>query len=230
MEIGGVHWLSVIDCPDKLSSVIFTQGCNFNCPYCHNKSFINTNIIGSINKDYILGKLRDRKDFIDGVVITGGEPTIHESELVHLVNALKSMGFFVKLDTNGTNPILLDYLIGNGLVDYVAMDIKTCKSDYNKVSNLDLERVWGNIDCSVSLFSSLDVSMWEFRTTCDARIVNIHSIGLLAKYLSKYLRNDLPYKWYLQKATLPCGSPINADDLEQICFKAKKYIPTVCIR
>ncbi len=124
MKIKGVVKSSLIDYPGKASAVIFLGGCNFRCGYCHNPDIAEAGACeGEIELPEFLAFLEKRKRFLDGVVISGGEPTLHE-DLYPLVRAIKETDYAVKLDTNGTNPDVLRRLVTEGLVDYVAMDIK----------------------------------------------------------------------------------------------------------
>lgn len=124
--IGGFQKSSLIDYPEKISAVIFTHGCNFKCPYCHNPELVNGKWEmenGKCHDKAVVEFLKKRVGKLDGVVITGGEPTLHQ-DLPDFAKQIKEMGFCVKLDTNGTNPQMLQDLIENKLIDYVAMDIK----------------------------------------------------------------------------------------------------------
>ncbi|MDR2037451.1 MAG: anaerobic ribonucleoside-triphosphate reductase activating protein [Bacteroidales bacterium] len=127
MRIGGFTKQSFIDWDGKTVAVIFTKGCNFRCGYCHNPSLVLPkllNIQPDIPEKTILNYLAERKEWLDGVVVTGGEPTIHK-DLDRFLHVIKETGMPVKLDTNGSHPEVLQELIGKKLVDYVAMDIKT---------------------------------------------------------------------------------------------------------
>ncbi|HZJ73928.1 MAG TPA: anaerobic ribonucleoside-triphosphate reductase activating protein, partial [Perlabentimonas sp.] len=127
MRIGGFVKQSFIDWEGKITSVIFTKGCNFRCGFCHNPSLVLPKLIEQtpdIEVAAITEHLRKRKQWLDGVVITGGEPTLH-NDLSTFIKTIKELGYPVKLDTNGSNPTLLKKLIADNSVDYVAMDIKT---------------------------------------------------------------------------------------------------------
>ena len=126
MVFGGLQKQSLIDFPGKLSCVLFTSGCNFDCPYCHNPDLVN----GHTPRPLVLkeGNIYDflemRKDFLDGVVISGGEPTLH-GDLIDTCRKIKQMGFPIKLDTNGSRPATISNLLDEECIDYIAMDIKT---------------------------------------------------------------------------------------------------------
>ncbi|MGC9053845.1 MAG: anaerobic ribonucleoside-triphosphate reductase activating protein, partial [Candidatus Hydrogenedens sp.] len=124
MKIGGFQPFSLSDFPNCVSAIVFTQGCNFRCPFCHNPSLVLPELfLPPIPEEALIAFLNERKGKLDGVVITGGEPTI-QSDLMKFVSEIKGLGYKVKLDTNGSNPEILKELIENNLLDYVAMDVK----------------------------------------------------------------------------------------------------------
>ena len=127
--IDGFDKLTLLNYPDRVACTIFTKGCNFKCPYCHNSSLIS---LDKVNDKYeeVISYLNKRKGILDGVCITGGEPLIHKSTK-DLIKEIKEMGFLVKLDTNGSNPAMLKELIDEKLIDYVAMDIKNTFDKYS---------------------------------------------------------------------------------------------------
>ena len=181
MAFGGLQKNSFIDYPGKLSCVLFVSGCNFDCPYCHNPSLVkngpgrSTNLIGKKIYDF----LERRKGFLDGVVISGGEPTL-QKDLVHICEKIKRMGYPVKLDTNGSRPQAVKKLIDEGLVDYIAMDIKTDPFHYSSYIKKDCD--------PHSILSSIQVIMnsalpYEFRTTCVKPIVAACTIKSIAKVI-----------------------------------------------
>lgn len=160
MIIGALQKLSLLDYEGKVSAIIFTQGCNFRCHYCYNP-----NLVPLQETDFSLSTffefLEKRKGMLEGVVITGGEPTIH-NDLPEFIKKIKSFGYCVKLDTNGTRPEMLKQLIEKKLIDYVAMDIKAPLDRYKDVIGLTPEA--GKIKESVSLIISSGIDH-EFRTT-----------------------------------------------------------------
>ena len=131
MNIGGLVKNSFVDYPQQIAAVIFTNGCNMNCWYCHNQDLI-TGTRARIPEDFVLSYLKERKNKIDGVVITGGEPTL-QIDLLPFIKKIKDMGYLVKLDTNGSNPNILEELISLKLIDYIAMDIKAPKNKLNSI-------------------------------------------------------------------------------------------------
>ena len=161
MAIVGIDKLSLLDYEDKVSIVLFSQACNFRCPFCHNGESV-LNAQSELDFDEILAYLKTRTGLVDAVVFSGGEPTL-EPNLEVKIKAVKSLGFLIKLDTNGTNPVLLEKLIDEGLIDYAAMDIKNSPSLYAKtsgVNNVNLD----NIRKSISIIMK-KAPDYEFRTT-----------------------------------------------------------------
>ena len=161
MAIVGIDKLSLLDYEDKVSVVLFSKACNMRCPFCHNGESV-LNAEEELNFDDILAFLKTRKGLVDAVVFTGGEPTL-EPDLEVKIKAVRDLGFDIKLDTNGTNPGLLEKLLDDGVVDYVAMDIKNCPSLYGEtcgVKNINLD----NIKKSISIIMK-KAKDYEFRTT-----------------------------------------------------------------
>ena len=181
MDLGGLQKNSFIDYPGKISCVLFVSGCNFDCPYCHNPSLVKNGPgrSATLNGNEFFGFLERRKGFLDGVVISGGEPTL-QKDLIHICEKIKRLGYPVKLDTNGSRPQALKKLINEGLVDYIAMDIKTdpyhyppyIKKDCNP--NSILSSIQGIMNSSLP---------YEFRTTCVKSIVNADTIKNIAKII-----------------------------------------------
>ena len=161
MAIVGIDKLSLLDYEDKVSVVLFSHACNFRCPFCHNGDSV-LNAQSEIDFREILEFLKGRKGLVDAVVFSGGEPTL-EPDLEVKIKAVKDLGFLIKLDTNGTNPELLEKLLDDGLVDYVAMDIKNSPSLYAQTAGINFV----DIEC---IKKSIAIIMkkakdYEFRTT-----------------------------------------------------------------
>ncbi|MCA9402184.1 MAG: anaerobic ribonucleoside-triphosphate reductase activating protein [Candidatus Omnitrophica bacterium] len=162
MLIGGLHKLSLIDYPGKLAAVIFTRGCNFRCPYCHNPELvIPQRYAQPLSVEYVLDYLRNRRFMLDAVVVSGGEPTIHH-DLPELLSRVREFPYLIKLDTNGSNPAMLERIIRQRYVDYIAMDVKTGLAGYEKLSRTRF--CVGSIRRSVDLIKNSGIAH-EFRTT-----------------------------------------------------------------
>ena len=155
MAIVGIDKLSLLDYEDKVSVVLFAQACNMRCPFCHNgAAVLGASKQDEIDFDEILAFLKTRTGLIDAVVFSGGEPTMLE-DLKVKIKAVRDLGFLIKLDTNGTNPELLEELLDEGLLDYVAMDIKNCPNLYAETCGLKFINV-DNIKKSISLLINKD--------------------------------------------------------------------------
>lgn len=162
MNIAGFSKLTLLDYPNLLACEIFTQGCNMACPFCQNSELISITNNSNYSEELIFEYLRLRKKILDGVVITGGEPTM-QPDLINFIKKIKEMGYKVKLDTNGFRPNVLKELLDKNLIDYVAMDIKNSFEKYDitcGVKNLIIE----NIKKSIEILKCSNIN-YEFRTT-----------------------------------------------------------------
>lgn len=182
MIFGGIQKTSMIDYPGKVSCVLFTSGCNFACPYCHNPELAQnrTDLLSSMEEKQILDFLKGRQGLLEGVVITGGEPTLH-NDLGGFLIKVKEMGYPIKLDTNGSRPEALRRLLKDFLVDYIAMDIKTDLSRYAPVIH--------PTDLAESLTASIDQVLssglpHEFRTTCLAPFIDAGIVARIGKIIN----------------------------------------------
>jgi pyruvate formate lyase activating enzyme len=162
VRIGGFQKFSLIDYPGRSAAVVFTQGCNFRCPYCHNPELVDPSMYGApLDVESILGFLSRRRGLLDGVVVTGGEPTI-QRDLVPFLSSIKGMGFDVKLDTNGARPDVVDEVIRRGVVDFIAMDVKAPLDHYERLSGVVVSR--NAIRSSIALIQRSGIRHF-FRTT-----------------------------------------------------------------
>lgn len=162
MVIGGLQRFSLADFPGKISAIVFSQGCNFRCPYCHNPELVDpVRYATPILQEEVIQFLAIRKSQLQGVVVTGGEPT-QQADLPDFLTVIKDLGFAVKLDTNGSNPDLLGEVLSRGLVDYLAMDIKAPLASYSRVAGVEV--CLEDIEQSVRLVIGSRVEH-EFRTT-----------------------------------------------------------------
>lgn len=205
MKIYGLTKLTLLDYPGLCACTIFTGGCNFRCPYCHNASIVLNNDIQEITEEEILTFLDKRKKLLDGVCVSGGEPTIN-SDLPKFIKKIKDKGYKVKLDTNGTNPKMLKNLIDKNLVDYVAMDIKNSLNKYAKtidVKNYDITPIKESAE--ILLNGNLP---YEFRTTVVKELHNENSFKDIAKWLkggkAYFLQNFVDGKNLIGKNLSPC--------------------------
>lgn len=187
MKIGGFVKQSLIDYPGKIAAVVFTQGCNFRCGYCHNPQLVLPELFcdnPGCSDTVVLDYLSKHKVWLDGVVVTGGEPTI-QKDLSGFLEAVKKMGMAVKLDTNGSNPDVLRQVISAHLADYVAMDIKIFPQadEYNKVIGLnDTAELVEKVKQSISLLKQASIDI-EFRTTQLPGIHDDKSLNLIKEFI-----------------------------------------------
>ena len=181
MVFGGVQKNSFIDYPGRMSCVLFVTGCNFDCPYCHNPGLVKGGSAcpNCLSEEDACCFLEKRKGFLDGVVISGGEPTLRK-DLAHVCEKIKKIGFPVKLDTNGSRPKAVKRLIDDGLVDYIAMDIKGDPLAYSPLIAKE-EEARGIIDSIRIIMESAPA--YEFRTTCVRPIVDEDIIENIARLI-----------------------------------------------
>jgi len=180
MKIKGLQEFTLIDYPGKLACTLFLYGCNFRCGFCHNPELV----LAPVGKDYsekeILDFLKKRQGQLEGVCITGGEPLLTLD--VNFLKKIKDLGYDIKLDTNGSFPELLEQLIKDGLVDYVAMDIKSSKEKYSEITGIDIDIK--KIEKSIKIISSL-LDYYEFRTTILEDIHDVKELEEMARWLNQ---------------------------------------------
>ena len=229
MKIGGLQKVSLIDYPGEISSIIFLQGCNFKCPYCHNPELVDSKLFGPClpEKD-VLEFLKTRIGKIDAVTITGGEPTI-QNDLTRFIKRIKKMGFAVKLDSNGSRPEVIQKLLSEKLLDFIAMDIKVPLTKYEKIARVPLKT--DSIKESIKIILKAKIPH-EFRTTVVQSLVTESDILKIAKLISgarRYtLQKFVPAKT-LDKKYLK-EKPFSDDELEKIRKRLEKEIPIVKVR
>ena len=177
MRIGGLQKCSLIDYPGKLAAVIFTQGCNFRCPYCHNRELVlPSEFKDIIPQEEVFDLLRKRRRYLEGVVVTGGEPTEQE-DLITFLERVKKLGYVIKLDTNGSRPHIIREIIERRVVDYMAMDVKTSLEKYQKAIGVAFPI--SKIKESIELIKHSGVQH-EFRTTVVQPFCNFEDVREVA--------------------------------------------------
>lgn len=179
--IWGINASSFIDYPGEISFVIFTGGCNFLCPYCHNGDLVKRETM-VYNEEEVIAMLKERQTFITAVTITGGEPTIHGNNLIALIKRIKELGFKIKLDTNGSNPNILEKIIDQNLVDYLAMDIKNTFSKYNLTTGVNIDV--SKIQKSINLIENSQID-YMLRTTINKEMHTFEDLEEIYSYLKK---------------------------------------------
>ena len=189
MKIGGFMKLTLLDFPGSVACILFTQGCNFKCSYCHNSSLIKNNSDNLIDKEYIINYLKKRKGILDGVSISGGEPLI-QPDIKDLIKEIKELGYKIKIDTNGSKPEVLKELIANHLLDYVAMDIKNSFERYEETVGIKADAA--KIKESIKILENSDIE-YEFRTTVVKQLHTIDDIETILREINKksvyYIQN-----------------------------------------
>jgi pyruvate formate lyase activating enzyme len=236
MQISGLQKLTLIDYPKKLACTIFLFGCNLRCGFCHNPNLVIAEKENKpILKEEVLEFLRKRKPYLDGVCITGGEPTINEA-LPSFVEQIKKLGYSVKIDTNGTNPEMISDLIARKLADYIAMDIKTDKENYYSLTKTEVNV--NNIEQSIRLITNSGID-YEFRTTCIPKHHTSETIENIGKWLVE-LTGKKPKNYFLQgfinreeglvDDNFSTIENMQEKDLESMKKIAEKYFEKVEIR
>lgn len=221
--------MSMIDYPGKIAASIFTSLCNFRCPYCHNPEMIECpDNYPDINPETIINDMLKSKKWIDGIVIGGGEPTMH-NDLPGFCKKIKAHGFLIKLDTNGTNPKMLSELLKNKLIDYVAMDIKAPKEKYAKVtqSKIDVKKIQESINLLMK--SKID---YEFRTTVMPSLITKSDIEAISNWL-KGAKHYSIQQFRPAKTLDPSyenEKSYTPDQLEELASIARKYFKEVEIK
>lgn len=189
MEILGIENVSFVDYEGKMCATIFTAGCNYRCPFCHNAGIV-LKTYNPIDEEKILSYLKSRVGLLDAVTISGGEPTL-QKDLPEFIKKVRALGYKIKLDTNGTNPIVLKKLLDENLIDYSAVDIKTEFSKYSGITGVK-NSLSENVKKSINLLKTSGID-YELRTTLINEFHNESTILKMAEELSGYK------KLYLQK-------------------------------
>ncbi len=228
MVLKGLQKLTLLDFPGKIAATVFTGGCNFRCPFCHNASLVIPEKFGeNIPVDEFFTFLNKRRGMLEGVCVSGGEPTM-QKDLPEFLARIKELGYLVKLDTNGTNPTMLSELIERGLLDYVAMDIKSSREGYSSavgIENYDTAK----IEKSVEILRKNLVD-FEFRTTVVKELHTAEDFESIGKWLSGddkiFLQTfrdsgDLISEGY---------SAYNEDDMRSFLDILKKYMSKAELR
>jgi pyruvate formate lyase activating enzyme len=180
MKIAAFQKFSMIDYPEKLSAVVFTQGCNFRCPYCHNPELVHPHLFTEpIPEKEVFDLLKKRVGKLDAVTVTGGEPTLHK-DLILFLSQVKELGFLAKLDTNGTNPNMLELLLMHRLIDFVAMDVKAPLLRYLELTRTKIDVV--PILQSIEMIKKAKIKH-EFRTTVVKHLISENEIKEISELL-----------------------------------------------
>lgn len=180
VRIGGLQRSSMIDYPGRICCVLFVSGCNFSCPYCHNPELARGQCVEEMSVRRFFEFIGNRRNFLDAVVISGGEPTLSD-DLVDVCRRIRRLGLMVKLDTNGSRPGMLRRLLDAGCLDYVAMDVKTDFKHYGLLCSEN--SVTDRIKKSIAIVLSAGISH-EFRTTCVKPLLDAEVVERILQYIS----------------------------------------------
>jgi len=233
MKIAGYLKTSLIEWPGKISSVIFVPGCNFRCPFCHNADLVNPkrgHRLPLIGQDEIFADLKKRKKWVDGVVVTGGEPTL-QTDLSRFLSRLKRMGFLTMIETNGSKPEIIALLLAGSIIDYIAMDYKGNFDSYQNFTNVKTQN--SNVKSSMKLILKSGID-FEFRTTV---VPGLHNEQVLIQ-MAKELKQISNFKWYLQNfqpkncldPKFEKIKPFSRREVENLLKATQKIIPGAELR
>ncbi len=225
MNIGGLTKLTLLDFPTKVACTVFTTGCNFRCPFCHNGGLVQGYNIEQLSEDDVLAFLEKRKNVLEGICLTGGEPLL-QSGVKEFLHKVKAIGYCVKLDTNGAFPDKLQELVKEKLVDYVAMDIKNSKALYSEMVgvNANITEICRSVE-----FLKSNVVDYEFRTTVTSRHTE-KSVKEMGEWLVGSKR--LYLQKFVNSGDLIDKNACGCDDETMRRFKEilQKYVPETHLR
>jgi pyruvate formate lyase activating enzyme len=228
MKIGGFQKTSLLDYPDRISAIVWTSGCNFRCPFCYNKSLA----LGTAElfpQDEILSFLSKRKALLEGVVISGGEPLLHD-DIVDFIKKIKDLRLLVKIDTNGTFPERLRELLDQQLVDYVAMDVKAPQKKYQQLTGTKLDV--NKIDASIELLKT-KAPAYEFKTTVIPGLLTKGDIIDIAQWLNgaeTYFLQQFKIKAPLVSSALETTIPYSREYLLETLEEIKPFFKHCALR
>ncbi len=226
MKISGLQKLTLLDYPGKMACTVFTYGCNFRCGFCHNALLVTEENSDSISEDEFFSFLRKRQGILEGVCISGGEPTL-QSDLAEFIEKVKSLGYSVKLDTNGSRPHILKSLIEKKLIDYVAMDIKNSIEKYSMTCGCEVDV--SAIKESVSIIIESGIGH-EFRTTTVKEYHSAEDLLSIAEWLkgdSKYFLQHFEDSGNLIGEDL---SPLSKEEMLSFADSIRNKLPNVAVR
>lgn len=225
-SLAGLLPVSMVEWEGKLASVLFLRGCNLRCPYCHNPELVRADVTSEMAWDFVKEQLLEKAGWVDGVVITGGEPTICP-DLREIISRIRDIGFAIKLDTNGTHPEVLGKLLKEGLLDCVAIDIKARFDGYDRVTRV--QGVADAVKASVEIIVSSGIDH-EFRTTVAPGFVEPVDLVEIAQYLGGlgarrfFLQQFIPDN--ALEAELRSVQPFSLTALERSVEACVEFIPT----
>ena len=220
MKIFGLQKLTLIDYPGLTAATIFLSGCDYNCPFCHNAAFMDENYTDLINADEVMAFLKTRIKKLDGVCISGGEPLL-QTGTEEFIKEIKDLGYKIKIDTNGQNVEALKELVESGLVNYIAMDVKSSLHNYGKavgIDDFDTKQIEESAD-----YLRTGIVPYEFRTTVVRELHtadDFHSIGAWLQNADKYFLQKFKYSEGVPDENL---SAYDETEMEEFCKILKTY-------
>lgn len=231
MKLSGLQKLTLLDYPGHLAAIVFLPGCNFRCPFCQNSSLVlSPEAAPTLSPEEFQRFLKKRSGILDGICVTGGEPTLH-ADLPDLFRMIHEAGYLAKLDTNGTNPDMLELLLHEKLIDYVAMDIKAGRSNYRRVCGLPADLFLAKINRSVELLKNSDIE-YEFRTTVVNGLHTAEDFEDIAEWISNckayYLQSFRDCPEVLQQEH--AFSAFSESEINHFLHIVQKKIPTAALR
>ena len=225
----GLQKMTLLDYPGKVACTVFTCGCNFRCPFCHNPELVtgSQNASGMMDAEEVLAFLRKRAGLLDGVCITGGEPLLH-AELPDFIGRIRELGFLVKLDTNGSFPDRLQEILAHKLVDYAAMDIKNSPAKYAETAGS--AAALPLVERSVELLQGSGIA-YEFRTTVTGNLHEPEDFTAIGKWICGTERYFLqPFLDSGEVLKADAGYPVSREKLQACLEAVQKYIPQAVVR
>ena len=233
MHIAGLQKMTLLDYPGKVACTVFLQGCNFRCPFCHNSDLLGGQGPESMATEDLLAYLEKRKGILDGVCITGGEPTL-QPDLEDLIRSVKALGYSVKLDTNGSRPEVLKHLVQEKLLDYVAMDIKNSPEAYSTTAGMKPE-LFGSVQESVRFLLTGKVD-YELRTTVVDELHREQDIEAIGRWLEDLNSDHKAKRFFLQcyvdreSVLSPGFTPPSREKMEKFVSILRPFVQRIEIR
>ncbi len=233
MQIAAIQKLTLLDFPTKTACTVFAPGCNFRCGYCHNPELVEPELVKKTNKNLIPEEdffdfLAKRKGMLDGVCVTGGEPTL-QKDLPEFLKQIRKRGFLVKLDTNGSQPDVLEKLFKARLLDYVALDVKSSPENYKKLVGVDVSE---KVQSSKNLIMQSGVS-YEFRTTLVRELVDEEEWKKILEFVKgaeKYFLQNFVGKQGCLDSAFEKMHGFTKKELEKMCGEAKEIVRECGVR
>jgi pyruvate formate lyase activating enzyme len=228
MNIAGLQKLTLLDYPGRLAATVFTGGCNFRCPFCHNASLVLESAAPAVvSEEEFFAFLGGRQGLLDGVCVSGGEPLL-QADLDRFLARIKSLGFSVKLDTNGSDALKLRALVAAGLIDYVAMDIKNAPARYAETAGLQ-GGMPPDVPESVDFLLGGSVD-YEFRTTIVKEFHTAEDLAAIGKWIRGAKRYFLQSFEDRGHTLRPGLHRVEREELESFAAAVRPQVPAVCIR